>query len=112
MRNEALCAPLSDGEIAVVEHFKSGNRTVSAGADLYSQDENSTELYTLLDGWVCSLARPSLATLSPMRISGRIGGSCRRHLLRVCGMESRTLGRQLRGRIEASCECARAWLEI
>ena len=53
MRNEALCAPLSDGEIAVVEHFKSGNRTVSAGADLYSQDENSTELYTLLDGWVC-----------------------------------------------------------
>ena len=53
MRNEALCAPLSDGEIAIVEHFKSGNRTLPAGVDLYSQDEFCGELFTLLDGWVC-----------------------------------------------------------
>ena len=52
MRNEALCAPLSDGEIAVVENFKSGNRTIPAGADLYSQDEVCSDLYTLLDGWI------------------------------------------------------------
>lgn len=53
MRNEALCAPLSDGEIAVVEQFKSGNRTIPAGVDLYSQNEICSDLYTLLDGWVC-----------------------------------------------------------
>ena len=53
MRNEALCAPLSDGEIAIVEHFKSGNRTLPAGVDLYSQDERCSELFTLLDGWIC-----------------------------------------------------------
>lgn len=52
MRNEALCAPLSDGEIAVVEQFKSGNRTIPAGVDLYSQNEICSDLYTLLDGWV------------------------------------------------------------
>jgi len=52
VRNEALCAPLSDGEIAVVEHFKSGNCTLPAGAGLYSQDEVCSDLYTLLDGWV------------------------------------------------------------
>ena len=33
MRNEALCAPLSNDEIAVVERFKSGNRELRAGAD-------------------------------------------------------------------------------
>ena len=49
MRNDALCAPLSNGEIAVVEHFKSGNRTIPAGVDLYSQDEVCPDLYTLLD---------------------------------------------------------------
>ena len=53
VRNDALCAPLSDGEIAVVEHFKSGNRMLSAGAYLYGQDEVCRDLYTLLDGWVC-----------------------------------------------------------
>ncbi len=52
VRDDALCAPLSDGELATVERFKAGNRTVAAGADLYRQDEPSGELYTLLDGWV------------------------------------------------------------
>ncbi len=52
MRNDTLCAPLSDGEIAVVEHFKSGNRMLSAGVDLYSQGEVCSDLFTLLDGWV------------------------------------------------------------
>jgi CRP-like cAMP-binding protein len=32
--------------------FKSGNRRIVAGADLYCQDETSDEFYTLLDGWV------------------------------------------------------------
>ena len=52
MRDDAICAPLSDDEIAVVETFKSGHRELSAGADLYAQDEVCDELYTLLDGWV------------------------------------------------------------
>ncbi len=52
MRDDALCAPLSDDEIAVIEDFKSGHREIPAGADLYCQDEVCDELYTLLDGWV------------------------------------------------------------
>ena len=52
VRNEALCAPLSNDEIAVVKRFKSGNRELRAGADLYCQDEGCDELFTLLDGWV------------------------------------------------------------
>ncbi|MFQ5784467.1 MAG: Crp/Fnr family transcriptional regulator [Alphaproteobacteria bacterium] len=52
MREEALCAPLSDGEIGIVERFKSGNRVIDAGSDLYFQGEPCAELYTLLDGWV------------------------------------------------------------
>ena len=52
MRSEALCAPLSDDEIAVVERFKSRNRRLAAGADLYVQNEVCDELYTILDGWV------------------------------------------------------------
>lgn len=52
VRNDAICAPLSDDEIGVVEKFKTGNRRIVAGADLYCQDQSSDELYTLLDGWV------------------------------------------------------------
>ena len=52
MRDDALCAPVSDDEIAVIEDFKSGHRQLPAGADLSAQDEACDELYTLLDGWV------------------------------------------------------------
>ncbi len=52
VRDEALCAPLSDGEIHIIERFKAGNRVLEAGTDLYYQGEPCGELYTLLDGWV------------------------------------------------------------
>ncbi len=52
VRDEALCAPLSDRELGIVEHFKAGNRVIPAGSDLFHQGEPSSELYTLLDGWV------------------------------------------------------------
>ena len=35
-----------------MENFKSGNLTIPAGVDLYSQDEVCSDLFTLLDGWV------------------------------------------------------------
>ena len=47
MRDDAIRAPLSDDQIAVVETFKSGHRRIPAGADLYAQDEVCDELYTL-----------------------------------------------------------------
>lgn len=52
VRREALCAPLSDSDIVIVERFKSGNRVFPVGSDLFFQGEISNELYTLLDGWV------------------------------------------------------------
>jgi CRP-like cAMP-binding protein len=52
VRDEALCAALSDDDLHVIEHFKAGNRVIEAGCDLYYQGEPCSELYTLLDGWV------------------------------------------------------------
>lgn len=52
MRKTSLCAPLSDAELAIVEAFKSGDRVVRAGTDLYAQGEPCKELYTVVSGWV------------------------------------------------------------
>ena len=52
VRDEALCAPLADREIEIVERFKSGNSVFAAGTDLYSQGAPCKDLYTILDGWV------------------------------------------------------------
>lgn len=51
VRDQSLCAPLSDQELGVVEGFRSGTRRVAAGQDLLVQGEPATELYNLISGW-------------------------------------------------------------
>ena len=52
VRQWALCQPLPDADLCVVENFKSGERKVASGADVYTEGEPWHELYTLLDGWI------------------------------------------------------------
>ena len=51
VRNQTVCAPLNIDELSVVESFRSGERSVAAGAELFAQGELSSEVFTLLDGW-------------------------------------------------------------
>ena len=52
MRHWAICQPLVERDLQIVEGYKSGDRSVREGADLYSEGETWHELYTLLEGWV------------------------------------------------------------
>ncbi len=52
VRQWALCQPLRETDLNVVENFKSGEKTIFTGEDLYVAGEQSRELYTLLDGWI------------------------------------------------------------
>lgn len=48
----AICQPVVERDLDVVERFKSGERTVPTGTDLYSEGEPWHELYTVLSGWL------------------------------------------------------------
>ncbi|HEX9645933.1 MAG TPA: Crp/Fnr family transcriptional regulator [Alphaproteobacteria bacterium] len=51
VRDWALCQALPEGDLAVVERFMTGHRTLSPGTDFYHQGEPSEELFTVLEGW-------------------------------------------------------------
>ncbi len=53
-RHVGICEPITDEHLDIVEKFKSGNRILKAGTDLFREGEYSYELYNLLDGWVYS----------------------------------------------------------
>jgi CRP-like cAMP-binding protein len=52
VREFGICAPLAEHELGVVQAYKSGDRVLAAGTELYAQGEPLRELYNLLDGWV------------------------------------------------------------
>ena len=52
VRQWALCQPLQEADLDVVKNFKSGEKRISTGEDLYVAGERWHELYTLLDGWI------------------------------------------------------------
>ena len=51
VREWALCQPLPDADLEVVERFMAGHRTLAAGADFYHQGEPSEELFNVIEGW-------------------------------------------------------------
>lgn len=52
VRHWTICHALPDEELAILESFKSGERSCDAGQDIYSQGDDLDELYTVLEGWV------------------------------------------------------------
>jgi CRP-like cAMP-binding protein len=53
VREWALCQPIPDADLDIVDRFKTGHRDVTAGADFYRQGEVSQELFTVVAGWGC-----------------------------------------------------------
>lgn len=51
VRDWAICEPLKEADLSLVERFKTSDRVVLAGADLYHQGEPCRELFTLIKGW-------------------------------------------------------------
>lgn len=51
VRNQTVCAPLSLDDLHIVESYRSGERRIAAGAELFAQGETCAEVFTLLDGW-------------------------------------------------------------
>lgn len=51
VREWALCQPIPDQDLDIVDRFKTGHRNVSAGTDIYDQGEVSRELFTVIEGW-------------------------------------------------------------
>ena len=47
-----MCQPLDGERLSIVQAFKSGDRVLPAGSQLYGEGETCSELYNLLDGWV------------------------------------------------------------
>ena len=52
VRGLAICSPLNDEDIKVIDRYRAGIRVFPAGTNLYHQGATHDELYTLLDGWV------------------------------------------------------------
>jgi CRP/FNR family transcriptional regulator, anaerobic regulatory protein len=51
VRELAICEPLEEADLPIMDLYKSGDRTVPAGTDFIRQGEPVNELFTLLDGW-------------------------------------------------------------
>ena len=51
VREWALCQPIPDQDLDIVDRFKTGHRSVAAGTDIYDQGEVSRELFTVIEGW-------------------------------------------------------------
>lgn len=51
VREWALCQPIPDEELDIVDRFKTGHREIDAGADIYIQGAECKELYTVIEGW-------------------------------------------------------------
>lgn len=51
IRKMALFQPLARSEIKSAQTYKSENRMLAAGEDIYRQGDTCTEIYTLYDGW-------------------------------------------------------------
>ncbi len=47
-----MCQPFDGERLSIVQAFKSGDRVLPAGSQLYGFGEACSELYNLLDGWV------------------------------------------------------------
>jgi len=52
VREFGICAALADDELNVVQSYKTGDRVLAAGVELYAQGEPMRELFNLLEGWV------------------------------------------------------------
>lgn len=53
IRLSTVCRPLAAGsQLDVVQKFKTGDRVLAAGMDLFRPGEECKEFYNLLDGWV------------------------------------------------------------
>lgn len=52
IRSVGVCRPFAEDRLDIVERFKSGDRILRAGAHLYRDGDNCTELYNVLDGWI------------------------------------------------------------
>lgn len=52
VREQTVCGALYDTRLTVLRKFKSADRVLPAGTQLYRPSENCDELYTLQDGWV------------------------------------------------------------
>ncbi len=51
IRKMALFQPLARSEVKSAQRYKSENRMLAAGSDIYRQGDACTEIYTLYDGW-------------------------------------------------------------
>jgi CRP-like cAMP-binding protein len=49
-----VCRPLVGERISVVQRFKSGDRILPAGSDIFRFGEGCSELFNVLDGWVAT----------------------------------------------------------
>lgn len=52
VRGQTVCGALYDKRLTVLRKFKSADRVLPAGSQLYRPGENCDELYTLQDGWI------------------------------------------------------------
>ena len=51
VREVAICEPLDDADLSIMDLYKTGHRTIPAGTDFIRQGEPVVELFTLLEGW-------------------------------------------------------------
>ena len=52
VRQWALCQPLQDSDLNIINDFKSGEKSIPMGEDLYIEGGQWHDLYTVLDGWI------------------------------------------------------------
>ena len=52
VHERAFCQPLSGKGFEFLEGFKYGDRVVPTGSDVYSEGEEWTNVYTIVEGWV------------------------------------------------------------
>ena len=52
VREATVCQPLEGDRLEIVQRFKSGDRILPAGSQLYRPGETCAELFNLLDGWL------------------------------------------------------------
>ena len=53
IHDRTVCRPFQGPTLHVVQNFKLGDRVLLAGNQIYWPEEELTEIYNLLDGWVC-----------------------------------------------------------
>lgn len=52
VRGQTVCGAIYDERLTVLRNFKSADRVLPAGSQLYRHGEDCGELYTLHDGWI------------------------------------------------------------